>query len=94
MISGINTVKRFEGILKSNATPISFNLTKSKEGILNGIKVQTGKADCEKPVYNYFCKEGLDLEYFKEKMTDICEKVKDGNNLLKEIFEYGLNIKK
>ena len=48
----------------------------------------------EKPVYNYAFKKGLDVEYFKEVMTDFCQQVKDGSRLLKEIFEYGLNLKK
>ena len=95
MTKGISPVtRRFEGVLKENAERITFNIGKSEQGVLNSVRVNTEKMGQEKPVYNYAFKKGLDVEYFKEVMTDFCQQVKDGSRLLKEIFEYGLNLKK
>ena len=91
-VSRVNTTafsREFTGVLKENAGRVTINLSKSKEGVLNelAIKAQNGEA------YNYACKKGLDMEFFKSKMASVCEHIQEGKKLFKEIMEYGLKLK-
>lgn len=95
MVRNISTMSKtpitreFTGVLKENAERVTFNLAKSQEGVLNNLSIRTqdGKA------YNYACNKGLDMEHFKAKTESVCQKIKDGAKLFKEIMEYGLNLK-
>lgn len=80
------TVRKFGAVMK-NDRPIAIELTKA-EGLLNRIKVES-TAD-NRVLYGYGNKSGLDMEYFKGKLNDICTQIKDGAKLFKEIMEWGL----
>ena len=80
------TVRRFSAVMK-NEKPVAIELAKA-DGILNRVKVESTSDN--RVMYGYANNSGLDMVYFKDKLSDVCDKIKEGAKLFKEIMEWGL----
>ena len=83
------TIRRFGGVLEKTSEKACIKLENNSAGILNGLKFEVN----EKPVYGCACKKGLDKEHVLGKISDFCERIKDGKKLFEDIMKSGLNIK-
>ena len=90
MVNISSSVKQFAATTR-NERQVLLTLSKDEtRGFLNRIKVESADDENKRMLYSYASNKGLDMMYFKDKLNDMCDQIKEGSKLFREIMEWGL----